>query len=156
MDISFDIPPELLAPVDVGRNLKNAVRSELLPVSQRLVSALSAGTAAEGAESLAADFTLEVRETGDSVEVEFRNESDIWIFWEEDTAPHMPPFGEGSDLDEWAKERGLKTFPVALRIAEEGTEGHHVGARLMADHEDDLYDAMGRGFGDWVGRLGSS
>ncbi|MEA2573950.1 MAG: hypothetical protein QOH93_1248 [Chloroflexia bacterium] len=155
MDIRFEIPPDLLTPVDARRTLRDSVRTKLLPVSQRLLAGLRDETAQEGADGLAEQYRLEVTETSSGVEVEFQSESDIWLFWEEDTDPHMPPAGEGSELDQWAEERGLNAFSVAMRIAEEGTEGHHVAARLMSEYEEDLYGAMGEGFGDWVGKLGS-
>lgn len=36
----------------------------------------------------------------------------------------MPPFGEGSSLNRWAKRMGMNPFLVARKIAKSGTKGH--------------------------------
>ena len=77
-------------------------------------------------ESIAGGFYLQDLFTDAGVSVSLRNRTKHWIFREDDTRPHWPPWGPDTPLHLWAMQHGIPPFLVARKIAREGTEGNHI------------------------------
>jgi hypothetical protein len=70
------------------------------------------------------------------------------LYVEEGTEPHFPPIKK---LQGWADRHGIPVYAIALKIAREGTEGHHMWQETYEDLEfviddelDDLLEAIVR------------
>lgn len=47
---------------------------------------------------------------------------DYAVYVHEGTRPHWPPYGEGTSLARWAKQRGIPPYLVARSISRKGTK----------------------------------
>jgi hypothetical protein len=150
--ITSQFPESLTTAQDVRGNFKRHQEREVRPVFQAMMSDVQEQTPYD---SIRSGYSMEEEDGGDSYTVSLRNSVPHWIFREEDTRPHWPPWGPGSDLARWSEERGIPAFLVARKISRVGTLGNHIVRDVWADYKDDVIQAQTRAAYAWARAWGA-
>jgi hypothetical protein len=87
---------------------------------------------------------------GNRIAVTALNRVPHWVFRENDTRPHWPPYGKGTSLERWATARGIPAFLVARKISREGTKGNYIVGRTWDRYRSRLDVAIQEGLYAWV------
>lgn len=104
---------------------------------------------------IASEYRVVQVSATDEIAMAIINDHPHWLWVEVDTRPHMPPWGEGTELNEWSERIGANPFLIARHIAQFGTQGHYFLSDAVEEGEDDLLDRLGDTVGRWVDRFGA-
>ena len=106
--------------------------------------------------NIASGYYLHDITTSDGVTVALFNSKEHWIFQEEDTDAHWPPWGEGTPLDQWAMTHGIPTFLVARKIATYGTKGNHIVGNTWPNYSERQQEAVQQALYAFVVSMGTA
>jgi hypothetical protein len=145
--ITSEFPAFVTAPTDprasFGPMLLEGIHSAVDPMLEDARNQTEYASIREG-------YYSEDTVTANGVAVDYGNRARNFIWREENTSPHWPPFFKGSSLDVWSHAHGIPTFLVAREIARVGTTGNHIFRNAQQLHRPRIDQAVQNAAYAWV------
>lgn len=152
--VNIEWPEGALTKADRRQTLRRSVGRTMRRQLQHIAGEASAATNPLFPH-IADEYGVVQVSATDELAMAIVNEHPHWLWVEVDTRPHMPPWGEGTELNEWSERIGAHPFLIARHIAQEGTEGHYFLHDAVEDNEDAMWDAIVGTLDRWMARWGA-